>query len=260
LTGSNGRPQLRGAGDVQREGGRPMTKAGVQLTVVICATLIGCGSASPSATHAGAANADAEEACVGRREIEGQVDPFLPFCSTQGADPALAKRMTETIVAAGVELRHFSLQCRADICKVKCETSPREACVDELQRVTQWSAHHQLFDAIEHSSRRGYSLYKFLSKDYLAALPARRAALDRIARRFHASPALAQCKQSTTVHGQQLLYIDVPVSGTPSVMVDGEVAMTPDADCVSKALLAAVIEEQVAPPLANDDLPFAVVL
>jgi hypothetical protein len=77
---------------------------------------------------------------------------------------------------------------------------------------------------------------------------------------MHESPAMALCKQNASEHGQLLLYAEVPSSGTPSVTVDGELAGTSDADCVSKALPAAVIDERVTPPLSNRDLPIAVKL
>jgi len=50
----------------------------------------------------------------------------------------------------------------------------------------------------------------------------------------------------------------VTESGTPSVTVSSEIAETTDADCVSKALLAAVIDERVPPLLSGRDLPIAV--
>jgi len=117
-----------------------------------------------------------------------------------------------------------------------------------------------IFDAVGFGDQHGQGLFKFLSKDYLEALPARRELLNRIARRLHDSPALAACKQNTSAHGILLLYVDVPTSGTPTVMVRGELAETADADCVSKALLATVIDEEVAPPLSNRDYPIAVKL
>jgi len=240
-----------------------MTWAGFQLSVVLGACLVACGGSKGASTaqpKPGASVTDEECARPSTSAVEHRESPFAEYCKTTSSDPTLEKRMGETLASAGADARHVRLSCRADVCKVKCQTSPFDKCVAELHAVAQWSASKDLFYAIGHQDSRGVALFKFLSKASLESLPARRSILDRIARRLHDSPALASCQQNATVHGVVLLYVEVPVGGSPSVRVDGEVAMTPDADCVSKALLAAVIDENVTPPLTNRDLPIAVQL
>jgi hypothetical protein len=168
--------------------------------------------------------------------------------------------MTEMIVGAGATPGRFSVRCRSHICSVKCVTAPRELCVEELRGVIKWSAQKQTLDAVSVSDRHGQALFKFLSTEYLEALPARRELLARIASRLHESAALKACKANATAHGLLLLHIEVPTDGTPSVTVRSEIAETSDADCVSKALLAVFNDERVPPPFSARDLPIAVKL
>jgi len=72
---------------------------------------------------------------------------------------------------------------------------------------------------------------------------------------------LAACHEpDASAHGVLYLFVDVPRSGTPSVRVHGDLADTADADCVSKALLATVIDERVTPPVPSGEVPIAVKL
>jgi len=87
-----------------------------------------------SATQPQPAPSEAEDYCIRRAGVrdERPIDPFAEFCKTRDGDPELEKRMAETLVAGGAELRRFSVRCRADICSVKCVTVPREQCMDDL--------------------------------------------------------------------------------------------------------------------------------
>lgn len=238
-----------------------MNRAASQLVLVLCASLIACGGKGPVASQPAPVPSEAEDLCSTGGRFERRSEPYAEFCKTRGADPNLEKRMTEIIVGAGADVRRFSTRCRADICSVKCVTVPREQCVEELDSVVRWSARQQVLDGVWIQDKLGQVLFKFLSKEYVAAQPARRALLDRIVRRLHDSPAFLSCKENASAHGLLLLYIEVPTSGTPSVTLDrSDLAQTADADCISKALLGAVIDERVAPPLSTRDLPIAVKL
>lgn len=240
-----------------------MTRAKLSLSIVLSVGFAACGGSKPilPAQSASTAN-DIDDVCArdGASAEKARNDHFLAYCTTTGSEPALEQRMRETITSAGIEARHFRLRCREDACRISCDALPPEQCGEELRRLGQWSAHQGLFEGIRHNNGRHVSLYKFLSREYIESLPARKTVLSSISRRFHASGALALCKDHATAHGLLLLYITVPVSGSPSVTVDGELAMSADADCVSKALLAAVLEERPSPPLTNLDLPIAVSL
>jgi hypothetical protein len=233
------------------------------LSVVVFASFLACGGKVPPGTEPAPAPSEAEDYCIRHEgtQVENGGDTFAEFCKTRGSDSELEKRMTDTIVAAGVDVRRFDLRCRAEICSIKCVTLPREQCVDDLRSVGRSSASQRIFDAIGFPDERGrQAFFKFVSKADLDSFPMRRELIGRIERRLHDSPTFKSCKQNASTHGVLLLYIDVPSSGTPSITVRGEVAQTADADCVSKALLAAVIEERVTPPLSSRGLAIAVKL
>jgi hypothetical protein len=229
-----------------------------RLLLGLCASLIACGGTTAPAPPPKPVPSEAEDFCSAGERRQQSADPFAAFCKTAGSDRELEQRMTDTIVAAGANVQHFSVRCRADICSVKCVSVPRQQCMDELRSVARWSGSRAMFDAIAFQDVRGQLLFKFLSRHYVESLPARRELIGHIARRLRESPALASCKQNASAHGLLLLHIEVPVSGTPSVTVRGELADTSDADCVSKALLGTVIDERVTPPLSSRDLPIAV--
>lgn len=240
-----------------------MRRLATQLMLLLSASLIACGGKATSAPETRPPPSDAEDYCATGdflRDKRHPVDPFAEFCTTQGSNPELENRMTDTIIGAGAAASRFSVRCRGDICSVKCVTVPREQCVEELHTVGRWSAPKQIFDAIGFQDRRGQAVFKFVSKAYLEALPARRELVARIASRLRESSALKACKASATAHGLLLLHVEVPTDGTPSVTVRSEIAETSDADCVSKALLAVVIDERVPPPFSTRDLPIAVKL
>jgi hypothetical protein len=231
------------------------------LRVVVVLGVVACGGTGGRASTPAPVPAEAEDVCGA--DAARSDDVFASFCTTHGQDVALEKQMTQLLVNGGANPQRFSLRCRASICSVKCVMAPRERCVDELHAVGAWEANapRAVVEAMAFADQRGYALFRFSTQQELAALAKRRALVARLAHRLHDSAALESCKQSATAHGLLLLYVDVPTAGTPSVSVDGGgVAQTADADCVSKVLLAAVIDEQVTPPFSSRNLPIAVKL
>jgi len=178
-----------------------MNKVAFPLIGVLWVSLIACGGKGAPLPQPKPVPSEAEDFCIADTRVKHGIDPSAVFCETRGSDPKLEKRMTETIVGAGADVRRFSLRCRADICSVTCVTVPREQCVDELHRVVRWSAPQLIFDAIEFQDRRGQWLFRIRSKDYVESLSGRRELLSRIARRLRDSQALESCKQNANAHG-----------------------------------------------------------
>ena len=221
--------------------------------------VIGCSGRQTRATQSKPPPPEAEDYCVRYDASErGRAsDMFAAFCKTQGSDPKLEQHMTEMLVGGGLDANRFSIRCRADICSVKCVSVPREKCVDDLHTASKWTDSDVLY-GIGFQDKLGQALFKFLTYDAVAALPARQDVVTRIARRLHDSPALQGCKQNATAHGLLLLYIEVPKLGPPTVTASGDISQTADADCVTKALMGALVDERVTAPLSTRDLPIAV--
>lgn len=220
---------------------------------------LGCSGRQAPANKPKPPPPEAEDYCVryGTSAHGRASDMFADFCKTQGSDPKLEQRMSAMLVRGGVNANRFSIRCRAGICSVKCVTVPRQKCVDDLHNAGKWSAGDALY-GIGFQDELGQALFKFVTYDAVAALHARQDVVTRIASRLHGSPAFHACKQHANAHGRLLLYIEVPKLGPPTVTASGDISQTADADCVTKALMGAVVGERVTAPLSTRDLPIAV--
>lgn len=105
---------------------------------------------------------------------------------------------------------------------MSCVTTPTELCTDELRPQGRVAAPTLVIGELVFDARRGQALVAFLSKAERERREARRAAVERIARRFRESSELASCKKYAMARGRCILYLDVPTSGTPTVAVHGE--------------------------------------